>query len=277
MGYLFSDVCTSTSIGTGTTTTLLNGGTNFTASSLAGTFVCVSPVYAETGAVTAAQSIFPYFTTQSQSIGSIQPKEILLAPTSGGLGTSINSMYPIARTFEFNTRIPNSNTPLSFYGTALVANTVAPRMGGTIWFDTDQPMSGSYESFWACNTAVQLGSTAAATTNLPNITVNGATSLEKIYAHVAPLVVTQSESYIGYLSVNSSDLAPQQTLRAYVQPMAVGLAATTTPMQPDALYHPEKMTLRNTATLAGSYVQEEAQTAAPNVNWGLKFLRGAYA
>lgn len=277
MGYLFSDVVTSTSIGTGTTSTLLNGGTLFTTSSLAGTLVSVAPVYAETGAFTAGQAIYPLFSTQSTSIGSIQPKNIALAPTSGGLGTSINSMYPIARSFEFNTRIPNSNTPIGFYSAAYVANTVAPRVGASVWFDTDQPMRGSYEHFYDANSSTTATSTAAATVALGSLTENGGTQLEQIYAHIAPGTVTASESYIGYLTVNSADLSPQQTLRAYLQPVAVGLASTTTPMQPDALYNPERITMRNTASLTASYTQEESLTAGGNTAWGLKFVKGAYA
>ncbi len=276
MGNLFSDVITSTSIGTGTTTTLLNGGTNYTVSSLAGNFEGFSPTYAETGAVTAGQTIAPYFSIQSQSLGSIQPKNIALSGSSGGVGTSIVNMIPIAKVFPMNTRIPNSNTPLSFYGTAYVANTVAPRAGATVWFGTDQPMRGSYEQFYDCVTATTSSGTAAATVTLNNIVVNGGTQLGKIYAHQYPGTVTVSESWIGYLNVNSADLSPQQTLRTFIQPTAAGLA-TTTPLQADAIWADQKITMRNTATLTASHTMEEAQTAAGQVAWGIQFIRGAYA
>lgn len=277
MGYLFSDVATSTSIGTGITNTLLNGGTLFSTSSLAGTLAAVAPVYAETGAYTAGQSIFPLFSTQSTSIGSIQPKNIAIAPSSGGVGTSINAMVPIVRSFEYNTRLPNSTTPIGFYAAAYVANTIAPRVGATLWFDTDQPMRGSQEHFYDANSATTATSTAAATVALGSLTENGGTQLEQIYAHIAPGTVTVSESYIGYLTVNSSDLSPQQTLRAYLQPVGVGLGATTTPLQPDALYNPERITMRNTANLTASYTQEESLTGGGNTAWGVKFIKGAYA
>jgi hypothetical protein len=276
-GYVFSDVITSTSIGTSTAQTLLNNGAQYTVSSLAGTLMAFAPEYAESGAYTAGETIAPYFTITSSSIGSIQPKNIAVAGSSGGLGATSTTMVPIVRTFDLNTRIPNSNTPLNFYGTAYVANTVAPKCGGTVWFDTLQPSSGEYEHFWDCVSATTSSGASAATVALNSLTENGGTQINKIYAQNYPGTVTASQSYVGYLTVNSADLRPQQTLRAYAQPVGVGLSTLTYPLQADQQYHPEKITMNPTATLTAQFTVEKALTGASQLAWGLNFFRGPYA
>lgn len=277
-GYVFSDVVTSTSIGTGTTQTLLNGGAQYTVSSLAGTFMAIAPEFAESGAYTSGETVAPYFTITSSSIGSIQPKNIAVAGSSGGLtGSTSSTMVPIVRTFDLNTRIPNSNTPLNFYGTAYVANTVAPKCGATVWFDTMQPSSGEYEQFWDCVSATTSSGTTAATVALNSLTENGGTQINKIYAQNYPGIVTTSQSYVGYLTVNSADLRPQQTLRAYAQPVGIGLSTITGAYQPDQQYHPEKIAMNPTATMTAQFTVEKALTGASQIAWGLNFNRGPLA
>jgi hypothetical protein len=273
MGNRWSQVITSTSTGTGTTDTQLNGGTDFITSNLAGSFVEVAPVQAATGAYTAAETSLQKFRITSTSLGSILPKRVALTPTHGGLGTFAGAMVPIVKSYPLNVKLLYSNTPLQFFGQAYVANTAAFRVGATAYFSTDQPMRGSYEQFYEVAEDETSSGTAAGTVNLANITVNGGTQLNSFYGLFGVGVVTASESMIGRITINSNDITPIQQISGYWQPVASGLGTAVVVMQPDNTIHNQAITMRSTATITAQNTLDEALTAAINIVHGVQFQR----
>lgn len=268
---MWTDIVTSTSTGTGTTNTTLNGGTPYTTSNLAGCLLEVAPVQAATGAYTAAESSLQRFTATSTSIGALSPKAIAMTPTHGGLGTFAGTQVAIIKSYKWNTPLPNSNIPITFSGQAYVANTAAFRVGATLTFTSEQPVEK--EVFYDSVANETSAGTAAAEVALETITVNGATALAGVYAHFGVGTVTASESEIGSLRVFSSDLTPIQQVQAFWQPVGAGLGTAVQMLQPDSKFYPQFMGIRPTATLAGYNTLAEAQTSAPNVVWGCAYLR----
>lgn len=271
MGFMWTDVITSTSTGTSTAKTTLNGGTAYTTSNLAGNLYEVAPYQAATAAYTAAQTSLQLLTVESTSIGALSPKVIGITPTHGGLGTFAGVQVPIIKSYRFNTSLPNSNIPLTFSGTPMIANTAAFRVGATATFTTDQP--AEKEVFWDHVSTTTSSGTAAASVSLPSITVNGASALGMTYANFSVGTVTASESYVGYLSVSSNDLTPVQTIRSAIQPVGAGLGTAVEVLQEDQRLYAQFMGIRPTATLTATYTQEEALTSAATVVWGVGYIR----
>lgn len=267
----FTDKIVSTSTGTAVTKTQLNGGTSYIVSNIAGALKEVFPVQAATGTLTAAETSMQKFSIESTSIGALMPKRWILPTINGGLGSAFSALTPITRGTKVNTALFYSNTPIDFYGQSYVANTAAFRVGATVAFTTDRP--SDQECFYECVEDETSVGTAAATTPLNNITINGGTALKMIYAQQGTGVVTTAESYIGYLTVTSNDLTPIQRLAGYLQPKATGLGTAISLLDADSRYNDEDVQLRPTATLSATYTQDEAMTAAPYVAWGVGFLR----
>ena len=199
VNYVFQDVATSSSLGTGTAVTTINGGNAYTTSNLAGALIDSTPIMAANAAMTAAQSMAAQFEIKSTSIGAISPKKYLVPPIHGGLGATFAEQIPIARAWQMNTRLSNSNIPLTLTGTPLVANTAAPRLGANMTFSTLTPTfrENFYDSF-ATGTS---SGTSSAQVSMGNITVNGGSALTQIYGQLNVGTVTVSDDYISFLTV----------------------------------------------------------------------------
>ena len=270
--FVWSTATPSTTLGTSTTLTTINGGNVLQTPQPAGTIMEVMPVQTLVTA-TAGETLISQFSATSQSIGSLQPKAITLTPMVGGLGTEVNNLVPISRTWKWNTRLPFSSVPITLQGQALNANTAAPRMGCTVWWADTQPQRGEYEQFYDSPSTLTSTGTAAATVVQSSLTENGGTILDTIYSQVAMLVNTNSNPLIGSLSVTSTDIGPIQTLSYNFQPVATGLAATTTGLQADQNFGKETIRMNSTATLAASITYDVALTSAGKSTWGISFRR----
>lgn len=265
----WQDVVVSTSTGTSTTKTKLNTNTDYTTPALAGAFVSVTPVHAASAARTSGESSHQRLFIESQSIG-LSPKVIAITPIQGLLNSATTGMCALLREYNLNTALPHSALPISFYGQAYVSNTAGFLVGATLKLTTEDPTDR--EVFWDAATATTSSGTAAASVALTAITANGGTQLVAIYANESAGTPTASKDQIGYLTVQSNDLTPQQILKAYYQPVGSSLANMSF-LQVDTRVYNCNIGMRPTVTLNATNTQDVALTAAANVTWGVAYLR----
>lgn len=266
----WQDVVVSTSTGSASTAkTKLNTNTDYTTPSLAGALVSVTPVHAASAARTSAESSNQRLFIESQSIG-LSPKVIALTPSQAILNSATTAMCALLREYNLNTALPHSALPLSFYGQAYSTNTAAFLVGATLKLTTEDPTDR--EVFWDAVTAVTSSGTAAASVALPSITANGGTQLVAVYANEAAVTITASKDQIGYLTVQSNDLTPQQIIKCYYQPVASSLANVSM-LQADTRVYSCNIGMRPTVTLNATNTQDVALTSLANVVWGCAYLR----
>jgi len=127
-----------TSVGTGVARTSL--GTNNKPSE-SQNLIEYTPWYAQSGAFTAAQSIFLQAEISSVSVKDILPKRIITTPIMSGLGATFATLTPIMQAYECNTPLQSgANDIIEAFGTAQVANTVAPIMGVELHYSNSPPV-----------------------------------------------------------------------------------------------------------------------------------------
>jgi hypothetical protein len=217
------DVLTSSSLGTSTTRTQINGASDYFIPAQISQLIGVEWAQAETGAYTAGESIQTVTELTSQDITpNIAPKRVALPGIIGGLGTAGNGQIPALEEIPYNIMVRPSNR-LQGWGTELTANTVAPRLGASLHL-TDTP-NGKPHVFWdvadssGTPTATALG-TAAATVNGTNITLTGARALLRAYSRIYPTTVTASVDYLVYSTITCSNFNNAAPLKYYNTPIA---------------------------------------------------------
>lgn len=267
----WTEVVTSTSLGTGVAETRLNGDTSFVVPSQARSMIEFKPYQAPTGAITAAQSMFPKFKIKSNSIGGLEPKEVVIAPIASGLGATYHAQTPILKAFRINRNMPGANVNIDFYGQNLVANTVANRAGAGVKLST-LPVGGP-EQFWFGPTDETDTGTTAATITGGTFTINGGSMITDWYGHVTGTTVTASESYVGYAELNSSDFETIQRVRWPVYPITTSLSTLIGNTIPDANWEHGEVPIQKTCNVSTFFIQEETLTAAGDFFIGVGFVR----
>lgn len=271
MPSVWTDIVTPTSLGTGVAETRLNGDTSYVVPSQARSMLEFTPFQYATGAVTAAQSMTPKFKIKSNSIGGLEPKELVIAPIAACLGATSSNTTPILKSFKLNRNLPGANVNIDFYGQNLVANTVANAGGVTVKLSS--LATGEPEQFYLASANETDSGTTAATIAGEAITVNGARALNFWYGQLMPVTVVASESYTGYMELNSSDFTEIQRVRFAPYQITAGLSTTVTTIVPDQMYYEGYVPVRNTATISNSFIQTETVNAAYDFIVGVGFQR----
>ena len=88
------DIATPTSLGTGVAKTEINGAQPLTKPTQAQTLIEVVPYMASIAALTPAQTMMTKCIIESNSIN-LLPKNFLVPPTAGGLGTFTTALTPM--------------------------------------------------------------------------------------------------------------------------------------------------------------------------------------
>ena len=105
-------------------------------------------------------------------------------------------------------------------------------------------------------------STAETSVVVENVRINDGLFLEDSIPTVVSGVVTASESYIGYMSVTSSDFGNSMPLNVPVQPISTALGTTTSVgIAKNPHYTNIHMPMKSSCLISHSYVQDEALTA----------------
>lgn len=266
---------TSSSTGTGTTKTQLNGATDLIIPAAVTCIHSFTPYQAATGAYTAAQSSQQNVELESSDIQpNISPKAYLMDPTNGGLSTFDIAAVAALRDVAINVPCVGGNR-LRVYGTAREANTVAFRVGAGFSMSDQRP--DGPQMFWDVGTATSSGTAAARVTG-GNITTSSGTRIKKVYGRYSVTgTVTASESMVGYFEFVSNGWVDAIPCTFPAQPMGVGLGSLVAPLLPAGQDWNVDIGLRNPGTgqiTVNTYFnQEEAQTAAQIFDTGLGYIR----
>ena len=274
MGFTTLQTATSTSTGTGTTKTQINGGSDLVIPAGVRYIYDAIPYQAATGAYTAAEGSAQLIELESVDIQpNISPKRINMCETNGGLGTFTNVIVGMLQTFPINVSCLGGNR-LRVYGTSLVLNTVAFRVGCG-FLESDQ-QANLEQLYWEA-TARTASGTAAARVAGADMTISAGKRLKKVYQHFyVGGTVTVSESFVGYGEFVSNGFVDAIPLTFPFQPSGLGLSAST-PLKPGELLYNVDIGLRNPGTgqvTVNTFCNvEEANTASESFNSGCAYTR----
>jgi len=266
------DYATPTSLGTGVAKTEINGGNPLTKPTQAQTLIEICPYMASTGALTAGQTYLTKGIIESNSIN-LLPKQFLVPPISGGLGTFTSSLTPMLDTIETNTPLQVGSTQqFRSYGQNFVANTVANKLGIAFHYSTAQ--TSAKEMFYDMPNNETSTGTSATTVSGEDLTINDGVFLEEITPALVSGVVTVSESYMGEIKVSSNDFENSMPLNIPCQPMSTALGSAIgvgTPKLPR--FKNIHMGMKSSTTISHSLVLEEALTASGNFIVGYGYTK----
>ena len=266
------DVATATSLGTGVAKTQINGGSNLTKPTQATGLIEIIPYIASSAALTPAQSVLAKGIIESNSVN-LLPKEFLIPPICGGLGTFTSALSGILDAIECNTPLTLGATQQFIVsGQCFVANTVAPELGMSFHYSENTPTKK--EHFYRLPQNETSTGTSATQISGEDVTINDGTYLEGLYPVVTPAVVTASESYIGYMSVSSNDFGNSMPLKVPVQPISTALGShVSVGISKLPHYANIHMPMKTSCLISHTYTQEEALTAAGNFLVGYEYVK----
>ena len=266
------DIATPTSLGTSTSKTEINGAQPITKPTQAQTLIEVVPYMASIAALTAGQTYLTKCIIESNSIN-LLPKQFIVPPIQGGLGTFASSLTPMIDTVECNTALTQGATQqFQIYGENYIANTVANKLGVGLHYSTASPTRKEmfYDSVSnETNTGVAATSVAG-----ENLTINDGAFLETITPVLVNGVVTASESFIGSISVTSNDFENSMPLKVPCQPTSVALgSAASVGLAKQPVYKNIHMGLKSSCLISNTLTIDEAQTATGNFAVGYGYTK----
>ena len=266
------DLATPTSLGTGVAKTEINGGQPITKPTQAQTLIEVIPYMASIAAMTAGEVQLTKCIIESNSIN-LLPKQFIVPPIQGGLGTFGSSLTPMLDTVECNTPLQIGATQqFQIYGENYIANTVANKLGVGLHYSTAQ--TNKKEMFYDSVSNETNTGTAATTVSGENLTINDGTFLETITPVLVNGVVTASESFIGSISVSSNDFENSMPLKVPCQPTSVALgSAIGVGLAKQPVYKNIHMGMKSSCLISHSLTLDEAQTATGNFAVGYGYTK----
>lgn len=252
---------TPTSLGTGVAR--ISVGTNNKPSE-SQNLIEFTPWYFESGAVTATQSILLQAEITSVSVKDILPKRVTPPAIMSGLGATFATLTPILQAFECNTPLQSgSNDIIEAFGTAQVANTVAPVMGVELHYSDSAPAKP--QMYYEKPDNETSSGLAATTVAGGSLTINGGRMIQVLGAELAGGTVTPDEGYAASLQFNSSNFENSQDLDIALQPKSVGIGALNSSLNvKSSMRFNVGMGMKPTTTINTALVLAQALTAAGN-------------
>ena len=164
------DIANPTSLLTGVAKVEINDANPLTKPTQAQTLIEVVPYMASVGAQTPAEAYLTKCIIESNSIN-LLPKNFLVPPTAGGLGTFTSALTPMLDTVETMTPLQLGATQqFRIYGQNFVANTVANKLGLALHYSEAQ--TSAKEMFYDLPTNETGTGTSATTVAGENFTIN---------------------------------------------------------------------------------------------------------
>jgi hypothetical protein len=152
--------------------------------------------------------------------------EFMVNPSAAILGAT--GQMHVARSKFWPLYVPvNGGEKISLFGTALVANTVAPFMGVHIYYSDTAPVLPQRKG--KVGTATSTGTATGKVVSDAAFVITGGSILESCYALVVPTTVAASKPIIAYAEIKSSDLLPPFPVRVPVTPVGPGLSTLISP------------------------------------------------
>tara|TARA_R110002012_G_scaffold186831_2_gene353597 strand:+ start:31 stop:846 length:816 start_codon:yes stop_codon:yes gene_type:complete len=266
------DIATPTSLGTGVAKTEINGAQPLTKPTQAQTLIEVVPYMASIAALTPAQTMMTKCIIESNSIN-LLPKNFLVPPTAGGLGTFTSALTPMLDTVETMTPLQLGATQqFRIYGQNFIANTVANKLGLALHYSEAQ--TNAKEMFYDLPTNESNTGVAATSVAGENFTINDGKWLETITPLVTAGVVTASESYLASIEISSNDFDNSMPLKVPCQPIATALGSHVSvgiPKLPS--YHNIHMGMKSSCLISQTLTLDEALTATGNFIAGIGYTK----
>jgi len=252
------DIATSTSIGTGTAKTTINGGNNITKPTQAVNLVEVVPYISSSGAMTAGESLAVTLELDSFSVD-LLPKRIIVPPIQSGLGVTITQVNPLLEAYECNTGLQEGATSQFIVsGTNQIAPTVATNLACALHYSTTPP--NRPEHFYH-KPDDETTFTTATTTTGNSFTINDGMWLEDMYVSAFTAVYTVSQSLTGYGSFTSNDFGNSLPLKVPIQPGCASLGATGTQATLAlASYHNTHMPMKTSCKINTAFTNDIVST-----------------
>lgn len=208
---------TSTSLGTGTTKTKVG---SITLPSWVRSILAVIPYCAEITPTT-VQSVSARLDIESDSLN-VKPFEVLAAPQGAGLGATFNTFQGMEKWLVgINTK---GGEIVDFYGTALVANTVAPEMK-VACIISDQPAPFPQRRA-KLGTVTATGTTADTDIAGTAYQISNAKRIVELIGLLHPKTIAAGDAVLGAIKFNSSEFALNTPLELPLYPLNFGLGAT---------------------------------------------------
>jgi len=213
-----SDVIGSTSLGTGTTKTLL-GGADMVLPEWAKSIVAVIPVV-NIDVPTVSESVIAKLILESDDF-TVGPFEVLAAPASSCLGATVAPSIAEPEKYLVNCPVPGG-AKLSVYGQALVANTAAPVMSCGVIVSSEPPTGP--QRFAKMGTLTSTGTTAS--TDVPGTlySFSKGRKIVELFGLVTPAVVAAADALQGYIRFSSSEFSRSTPAKMQFNPVPGGLS-----------------------------------------------------
>lgn len=241
---ILPDTISSRSLGTGTAKTQLSGdrsgnATNYQLPAWARSILAVRPWLSEL-TPTAGQSVLATVKLESDDLG-IKDYETFAQPLGSVLGATATFLEPGQNFVQYPVNFPcNGGENMQFFGVPQIANTVAPRMGATIWI-SDQPPGLNPVRCKVTGTAGGGASTTSTGTAAGRVTggtisISGGVTqpelpqgsvgrrIKAVYGIVTSGTIVASDTITGWFELSSAELGA--TIRWNMEPVQGFLGAT---------------------------------------------------
>ena len=266
MTYGYDDV-TTTSLGTSTAESQLNGGTSLSAPDPAHGFLAVVPYQSESAAFTVDESLLTAFRIQSDDVA-VEPKKFVLPNVNTGDASFTSVAAPALLAYPINTPLAGGEH-LNFFAQPLVANTVSPICGATVIYDTDG--TNGPEQYYTRPTNETAAATAADTrTEGGSMTIQGGNEITGLYTVVSGGTATASQHDVGYSEFLSPDFNTSMPYRVAIQPTYTGLGSNANAVTGGGglmqynMPRGKGIPLANNVTITNYYTNRDARTGASN-------------
>lgn len=208
---------TSTSLGTGTTRTKIG---SVTLPSWCQAILAVIPYLAEITPTT-VQSVSAKLELESDSLG-LKPFEVLPAPMGAGLGATFNTFTGREKFLVgINTK---GGEIVDLYGTALVANTVAPEMkAALILSDKPSPFPQRHAKLGTLTASGTAADTDVAGTAYQ---ISNAKRIVELQSIFHPKTIAAGDAFLGVMKYVSSEFALNTPVELPMHALSFGLGAT---------------------------------------------------
>jgi len=215
---------TYTSLGTGTSKTTLNGGNVITLPKGTRQIIGIEPVVVPK-TPTAAESTTAKVTLESGDLA-LYNCDFMAQPVLGILGATGQMHVPKPKFWPLY--VPTvGGERITVSGTALVANTVAPKMGCDIYISDEPPRFPQRKG--KLGTTTSTGTAAVEVVSDQSLVVNGGSILESVYGAIGYTTVVASDPVQAFINVSSSDVLPAFPIQGVMQPVGAGLSTLISP------------------------------------------------
>jgi len=217
---------TSTSLGTGTTKTLLGAASVI----LPGDARTLKSFYPQAADITSTtvQTITTKFELESSDVRNLTPFEVLAAPIGAVLGATANTLTGMEK-WDVEA-ICKGSDQVNVYGTALVANAVAPE--GLAWMMIDTEGARMQQRHAKMGTITAIGTTEDTDVAGTKYTFSGGSKIIELFGSAHYKTIAAGDALIGGIKYTSSEFVTSLPQELPLYPFSFGLGSTGSALIP---------------------------------------------